>query len=113
MIWKLAGICGVNPSGFSYRELEIMSDAKRSHDWDLFAPLLCYVANPNISSRHKKLTVDKIHPYRKKKKLPMMSKDEARRLFKRERERLNKQKTICPSLQREKIRKENSQRKQQ
>jgi hypothetical protein len=32
------------------------------HHWDLFAPLLCYVANPWLDKRHS-LTIDKVHPF--------------------------------------------------
>jgi hypothetical protein len=37
-----------------------------SHHWDLFTPLICFVANPHLS-KNKRLQIDKIHPYRKKK----------------------------------------------
>jgi hypothetical protein len=40
-----------------------MANGKRSHDWDLFAPLMCFVANPHLPSG-KGLTVGKIHPFK-------------------------------------------------
>jgi hypothetical protein len=41
-----------------------MVRAKKSHDWDLFAPLICYVAN-QWSSKDHQLQIADIHPYRK------------------------------------------------
>jgi hypothetical protein len=38
-----------------------------SHEWDMFAPLICCVANPHIEKEKDKLTPDKIHPYREAK----------------------------------------------
>ncbi|MDR1290102.1 MAG: hypothetical protein LBK06_02760 [Planctomycetaceae bacterium] len=43
-----------------------MAHGKMKHDWDLFTPLICFVANPYLS-RGKQLQYNKIHPYRKKK----------------------------------------------
>jgi len=37
-----------------------------SHHWDLFAPLICYVANPWLDKKHV-LSVDDIHPFLEKK----------------------------------------------
>ena len=37
-----------------------------SHHWDLFAPLICYTANPWLNKRHL-LTVEAIHPFLEKK----------------------------------------------
>jgi hypothetical protein len=61
-IWRYAGIVGVHPDPFTYRELKLMAEGKMSHDWDMFAPLICYVANPNLHKRSR-LRLKDIHPY--------------------------------------------------
>jgi hypothetical protein len=40
-----------------------MAIGKMSHDWDLFAPLMCFVANPYMKSG-KGITVCMIHPFK-------------------------------------------------
>jgi hypothetical protein len=45
-----------------------MADGKMSHDWDMFAPLICYVANPNLT-KGSRLRIKDIHPYYKEKKV--------------------------------------------
>jgi hypothetical protein len=45
-----------------------MAIGKMSHDWDLFAPLICCVANPNLPKR-KRLTVKDIHPFYEQNKI--------------------------------------------
>jgi hypothetical protein len=44
-----------------------MAEGKISHHWDMFAPLICYVANPNLKKRNR-LKVEKIHPFFEKRK---------------------------------------------
>jgi hypothetical protein len=44
-----------------------MATGKMSHDWDMFAPLICYVANPNLS-KHSRLKIKDIHPFYEEKK---------------------------------------------
>jgi hypothetical protein len=58
----------VNPAEFSLRELGRMAEGKKSHDWDLFAPLICYIANPWMPKR-RKLELQDVHPFRQKKKM--------------------------------------------
>jgi len=36
------------------------------HDWNMFAPLICYVANPWLDKKHV-LTLEKVHPFLDKK----------------------------------------------
>jgi hypothetical protein len=43
-----------------------MAKGRMSHHWDLFTPLICFVANPYLSKGHR-LQIDKIHPFKKKK----------------------------------------------
>jgi hypothetical protein len=54
-----------------------------SHHWDLFAPLICFVANPNLSKNHR-LRIDKIHPFKKKfkeKKPRQITEEEFRKIL--------------------------------
>lgn len=39
-----------------------MAEASMSHDWDLFATLICYTTNIWLP-KGKKLTVKKVHPF--------------------------------------------------
>jgi hypothetical protein len=41
-----------------------MVRAKKSHDWDLFAPLMCIMAN-QWSSKQNQRQISDFHPYRK------------------------------------------------
>jgi hypothetical protein len=43
-----------------------MAEGKMSHDWDLFAPLICYVANTH--SFRSRLRIKDIHPFYQNKK---------------------------------------------
>jgi hypothetical protein len=43
-----------------------MSKGRMSHHWDLFTPLICFVANPNLSRRYQ-LRFNQVHPFRRKK----------------------------------------------
>ena len=58
--------CGVNSADLTLRELEQMALGRMSHDWDLFAQLICFVFNPHVLPKYR-LTVEQIHPYRDKK----------------------------------------------
>ena len=37
-----------------------------SHNWDLFAPLMCFVANPNLPQKNR-IKVTDLHPFRDEK----------------------------------------------
>jgi len=39
-----------------------MGRGKMSHDWNLFSPLICYVANPWLEKKHR-LTPEKVNPF--------------------------------------------------
>jgi hypothetical protein len=67
VIFEYAGIVGVHSAEFSLRELSQMVKGKKSHDWDLFASLICVTANIWLP-KDKTLTVDKIHPFGNEKK---------------------------------------------
>jgi hypothetical protein len=57
----------------------MMAHGRMSHHWDLFAPLICFTANPNLKGRYK-LQINKIHPFRKK-KLREISQDEFKNIL--------------------------------
>jgi hypothetical protein len=40
-----------------------MANGKMSHNWDMFAPLICFVANPYMP-KGKGLTVGMVHPFK-------------------------------------------------
>ena len=42
-----------------------MCKGRMSHDWNMFAPLICYTANPWLDKKHA-LTPEKIHPFLEK-----------------------------------------------
>jgi len=42
-----------------------MADGKKSHDWDLFSKLICYVASPYMK-KGKALKISDVHPYHRK-----------------------------------------------
>jgi len=46
-----------------------MAVGRMSHDWDLFADLICYTVNVHLTKANAKYALhpDKIHPYREKK----------------------------------------------
>jgi hypothetical protein len=39
-----------------------MADGKMSHHWDMFAPLICFTANPHLPKK-KRITEKEIHPF--------------------------------------------------
>jgi hypothetical protein len=63
-VWEYAGIIGINPAEFSLRELALMVKGKKSHDWDLFTPLICYAANPWLKEGSR-LEYGDVHPFKK------------------------------------------------
>jgi len=64
-----------------------MATGRMHHNWDLFAPLICYVANPWLEERHR-LTPEKVHPFLEKKEVKSSRSDwmELKALIKRERQ---------------------------
>lgn len=60
MIFRLAGIIGIDPGPRTLRELVWMADAKRSEAWDHTAELLALVAN--IFSKNK-IKSSAFHPF--------------------------------------------------
>jgi hypothetical protein len=44
-----------------------MAVGRMSHDWDLFAPLMCFVANPHLP-KGKAMTIGMLHPFREAQK---------------------------------------------
>ncbi|GHT18038.1 hypothetical protein FACS1894189_5160 [Planctomycetales bacterium] len=64
LIYRCAGIIGVNPDDFTLRQLLLMAEGRMSHNWDLFTPLICYVANPYMP-KGKTLQFKDVHPFYK------------------------------------------------
>jgi hypothetical protein len=56
-----------------------MATGRMSHHWDLFTPLICFVANPHLS-KSRRLRIDKVHPFRKK-KIRAISQEEFRNIL--------------------------------
>jgi hypothetical protein len=64
----------MSPNEFSLRELELMAHGRISHHWDLFAPLMCFVANPHMP-KGKPITVRMLHPFQKSQRNLSYNKD--------------------------------------
>lgn len=42
-----------------------MGRGRMTHDWNMFAPLICYVANPWLDKKYA-LSIEKVHPFLEK-----------------------------------------------
>ena len=51
-----------------------MGRGRMTHDWNMFAPLICYTANPWLDKKQR-LTIDKVHPFIEKKVKPFKRSD--------------------------------------
>lgn len=54
MIYELAGLCGVDPAGFTLRELQWMSEARRHHDWGQTSSLIAAIYEVNRDRRRRR-----------------------------------------------------------
>ena len=60
-VYQLAGIVGVNPEPFTWRELDWMAEKKQSDQWDHTASVLTMAAN--AWSEKKKFDLSDFHPF--------------------------------------------------
>jgi len=63
LVWKHAGVLGVNPGTFTLRELSIMAKAKKKEDWSRTAAILAQNHNMNRAKDEPARDPDSYNPY--------------------------------------------------
>ncbi len=63
-VWEYAGVIGIDPSGFTYRELFVMYHARERSDCEKWASLFAMLANVFRGENDEVKTADDFNPYK-------------------------------------------------
>jgi hypothetical protein len=62
VIFRLAGIVGVEPWSFTFGELAEMAESRQRSEWDQAASIIAMIHNANVSKKHHAKPPKYFHP---------------------------------------------------